>query len=218
MSHYVRKDYLYQQAKEEGYRSRAAFKLLELDDRYRLIKAGSTVLDLGSFPGGWLQVAALRVRERGKVVGVDLKDVAPVTANELSRLGKGFTLPRVFKGDVTDASIREVLREANGGLYDLVLSDMSPALTGVQARDVAAVAELLGTAFTVLPELLKTKGAFVAKAFPSPEIDELFRRFKNCFNKLDRTQLKSTRKTSNELYIIGTGFKGTGDGESNRGD
>jgi 23S rRNA (uridine2552-2'-O)-methyltransferase len=201
MTSYNRKDHLYQRAKQEGYRSRAAYKLLELDEKYKLFRPGAKVLDLGSFPGGWLQVACERVGSKGVVVGIDLKDVDPIACHQ------GCS-PTILLGDATtpemQAQIRELLGKAN-----VVLSDMSAHLTGIALKDAAQSAELVETAFTVATALLKPGGSFVVKAFPSQDLEEVVKRHRQGFGKVGRTVLKSTRVTSNELYLIGTDFRGT---------
>lgn len=205
MSNYNRKDHFYKKAKEEGYRSRAAYKLWELNDKHKFLKPGSKVLELGSFPGGWLQVAAELVGGKGRIVGVDLRPMEPFRREEFP---KELTIrpPKLILGDVSTPETREELRKF--GPYDAVLSDMSPQLTGIAAQDNVRISELFELALEVTCDLLKPGGFFVAKEFPSPEIDRVFDRFRGNFEKLERTRLKSTRTTSNELYVLGKGFRG----------
>jgi len=205
MSNYNRKDHLYKKAKEEGYRSRAAYKLSELNDKLPFLSRGAKVLELGCFPGGWLQVAAEKVGPKGLVVGVDLRPIAPFQRKEFPKT-LSIRPPKSVEGDLRDPKVVEQL--AAFGRYDVVLSDMSPQLSGVTAHDNARVAELFELALSVASNLLKPGGTFVAKEFPSPEIDEIFQRYKSQYEKLDRTRLKSTRSTSNELYVVGRGFLG----------
>lgn len=199
---YDRKDRLYQQAKAEGYRSRAAYKLQELDKKYSFLKRGYTVLDLGCFPGGWLQVAAEKVGSGGRVVGVDLREVEPFPVH-----AKGCR-PQVVVGDLTEVGVQDRLLELAEGPVDLILSDMSPQLTGIRFADVARSAELVELAFAVTEKMLKKGGNFVAKIFPGPEADEIFKRMQPTFEKLSRHCLKSSRTTSNEFYVVGRGFRG----------
>lgn len=206
MAEYNRKDRLYQQAKEEGYRSRASYKLIELNKRFRFLRPGQRVLDLGCFPGGWLQVAAEAVGASGKVVGIDLKDVSPITPREL-HLPPGQKPPAItiVKDDVGDAdSQARLIAHAPDG-FDSILCDMSPNLSGIVARDSALTAELVGIAFKLALRALKPKGTFVAKAFPSEDIETVIKKFRSRFAKFQRTQLDSSRSSSNEFYIVASG-------------
>lgn len=202
MGTYNRKDHFYRKAKDEGYRSRAAYKLLEIDQKHALLRHGMKVFDCGCFPGGWLQVAQQRVGASGLVVGVDLRDVTPFTDAERGQYGN----PVIMVGDVTELELqREVICRA-GGLVDIILSDMSPKLTGIRFRDAACSAALVETVFEIAPEMLKPGGSIVAKIFPGAESDELFKRYKKNFGKFVRTKLKATRKTSDEFYFVATDY------------
>jgi 23S rRNA (uridine2552-2'-O)-methyltransferase len=205
VSNYNRKDHLYRKAKEEGYRSRAAYKLAELNDKLKFLRPGAKVLELGCFPGGWLQVAAEKVGPKGLVVGVDLRPIQPFRRGEFPK-GLSIRPPKSVEGDVREPETMAKLKAL--GPFDVVLSDMAPQLTGIPARDTARIAELFELALESASALLKRGGIFVAKEFPSQEIDETFRRFRGEYEKLDRTRLKSTRTTSNELYVVGRGFRG----------
>ena len=197
---YDRKDHLYREAKDSGYRSRAAFKLMELDKKYQLLRPGSMVLDLGCYPGGWLQVAAERAGEEGLVVGIDLEPVQD--------FGKGDrvlpTRPTVICGDITDNSaLEEVIKVIGARGVDVVLSDMSPKLSGVRFRDVADSVELAEKALYVACRLLKRGGNFVCKLFPGAEEKQFVKSVANEFERTARSHLQSSRKTSTELYIVG---------------
>lgn len=192
---YVRKDHLYQRAKDEGYRSRAAFKLIELHERFQLLRPGRSVLDLGAWPGGWLQVAEQRVRG-GVVVGIDLVKIDP--------LGEGVHL---IHGDVRDdTSLEEAVSYSPGG-FDMVLSDMAPKLSGIRELDAVASVGCGELALWAAHRLLRPKGAFVAKLFKSDEAQSFIRAARPSFEKIHRVELKSTRKTSNEFYCVGLGFR-----------
>jgi len=197
MSRYDRKDRLYRQAKEEGYRSRAAYKLLELNQKYHFLNSNKKVLDLGSFPGGWLQVASSCVGKHGTVVGIDLRNIEPFTPAEL----KGGTLPIILQGDLNAPDMQAQL--LNYGLYNAVISDISPHLTGITARDNADFAELLTLVFNVALKMLQPSGWFVSKIFPSHDVDQIIQEHKTHFAKLSRTVLKSSRNTSIEMYLVG---------------
>jgi 23S rRNA (uridine2552-2'-O)-methyltransferase len=195
---YVRKDHLYQQAKQEGYRSRAAYKLLELDKKYRLFRSGMKVLDLGSFPGGWLQVALEKVGAKGTVIGVDLREVEPVSIKGNSAV---FLL-----GDVFTPGIRSKILKTAGGKVDVLLSDLSPHLTGIRFRDAVKSAQLVEYALMLGMELLKDGGTLVTKIFPGAECEELAGQFRQVFKSFARPVLKSSRKSSTELYFVGRDF------------
>jgi 23S rRNA (uridine2552-2'-O)-methyltransferase len=203
MSNYNRKDHFYREAKREGLRSRAAYKLLELNDKIKLLRPGQKILELGCFPGGWLQVAAQIVGPKGLVVGVDLTESPPFCREEFPK-ELSIRPPRTLVGDARDPEIQRQLKDL--GPYDVLLSDMSPKLSGITARDQAGVAELFELALSLCSLFLKPGGSFVAKEFPSPEVDELFKAYRSRFEKLGRTRLKATRNTSNELYVIGRGY------------
>src|SRR6516225_2321308 len=138
-------------ARRLGYRSRAAFKLIELDERFRLLRPGRRVIDLGCAPGGWTQVAIARVGRRGTVVGIDVAETAPLS---------GATL---LSADIRDPATPASLTAALGGLADIVLSDMAPPATGHAATDHLRIVTLAEDAFAVASQILKPGGAFVAK-------------------------------------------------------
>lgn len=192
-----RRDPFYWRAKREGYRSRAAFKLAELDARERLLKPGARVLDLGCAPGGWMQVALERVGEAGRVVGVDLAQVPP--------------LPRpnavLLVGDMRDAATVDRLADALGGPADVVLSDLSPRLSGIRDADIARSVDLVESAVEVARRLLRPGGAFVAKVFDAPETEALVTRLRPSFQALKVVNPEASRKASTESYLVGKGFR-----------
>ncbi|MCB0322810.1 MAG: RlmE family RNA methyltransferase [Bdellovibrionales bacterium] len=200
MANYDRKDRLYRQAKSDGYRSRAAYKLQELDAKVKLLKPGMTVLDLGCFPGGWLQVALEKVGRGGAVVGVDLQPVEPVTVGGRSAV--------ILLGDLYEPTVQESVLEQAGGRVDVVLSDMSPKLTGVRFQDAARSAALVELALFFSSTVLKEGGSVVAKVFPGNECEEAAKVYRRAFEKFTRHVLDSSRKTSKELYFVGRGFRG----------
>jgi len=194
---YDRKDHFYKEAKASGLRSRAAFKLQEIDQRYGILRTGMRVLDLGSWPGGWVQVAAERVGRSGLVVGVDL-----VKVDELP-------LPQVqlLTGDVRDESTLEAIRGALGGKCDLIVSDMSPKLTGIREADQAGTVACAELAVWVAGQCLRPGGTVVMKVFKGNDTEQFIRGARASFEKITRAELKSTRKTSNEFYVLCLGFK-----------
>jgi 23S rRNA (uridine2552-2'-O)-methyltransferase len=175
--HYVKK------AREEGYRSRAAYKLLELDQKQSLFKPGMTVLDLGAAPGGWSQVAAQKVKPGGRVIAVDLLPIAPIGGVE------------VRKGD---------FREQLTGLppMDVVLSDVSPNLSGIRNVDQARSLELMLAAIGVCRTLLKPGGAFVSKAFHGDAFDETLGELRAAFAKVKVVKPAASRGESRETYFV----------------
>jgi 23S rRNA (uridine2552-2'-O)-methyltransferase len=187
---YERKDRFYRKAKAEGLRSRAAFKLEDLDRR--ILREGDRVLDLGCWPGGWLQVAARRVGERGRVVGVDLKEVAPI----------GLANVRVLRGDVTDPAVVEEARRALGGPADVVLSDLSPQLSGIRDRDEARASELARLALAVARATLRPGGSLVCKLFMNSEHAAILDEARRDFAAVSVTRSQASRKGSAELYLI----------------
>jgi 23S rRNA (uridine2552-2'-O)-methyltransferase len=199
-SKYIRKDRFYKQAKESGYRSRASFKLLEIQKKYKILQSGKKVLDLGCFPGGWLQVAGSICGKKGLIVGIDLKAVEPV-------LEEGANV-HILEGDLLEPETTSMIRLIHSEPFDVILSDMSPHLTGVKFRDQVAAAELFELAVRFCDDFLKKGGDFVAKVFPSEETEEVFRNSRKKWNTFSRTNLESTRGSSNELYVVGRGFKG----------
>ncbi|MCC6221045.1 MAG: RlmE family RNA methyltransferase [Deltaproteobacteria bacterium] len=197
------KDHLFHKAKQEGYRSRAAYKLEELDDKYHFLKLGGLVLDLGCSPGGWLQVAASRVGPKGKVVGVDLKPVPEFKANEIAGSYECISAkPVVIVGDILSSAICGAAVQEFGGKVDVVLSDMSPNLSGIRDRDVMMSVKLVEATFQLASEFLKAGGTVVAKIFPGQESDELYRQLKLSFPNIRRVELKASKKTSKEFYLI----------------
>jgi 23S rRNA (uridine2552-2'-O)-methyltransferase len=195
---YERKDALYRRAKDEGYRSRAAYKLVELQRRLRMIRRGHAVIDLGAWPGGWLQVAAELVGPQGRVLGIDVVALAP------------FTDPRVllFQGDVADPDLPARAREILGGPADVVLSDLAPKLTGIAPRDAARSAELLDYAARFAGAVLRPGGTLVMKTFGGAEGDAARATLASAFERVRRVGLEATRKGSSELYLVASGYRG----------
>lgn len=180
-------------AKQQGWRSRAAFKLLELDERFRLIKRGARVADLGAAPGGWTQVA---VQRGARVVGVDLLAMDPV----------GGAL--VLQGDFTDDAVQQRLLTELGGKADLVLSDMAPNTTGHVATDHLRIVALADAAAEFAIGVLAEGGGFVAKVFQGGAERELLERLKRQFASVRHAKPPASRKESSELYVVATGFRG----------
>jgi 23S rRNA (uridine2552-2'-O)-methyltransferase len=194
---YKRKDGFYRRAKEAGYRSRAAYKLIELSRRHRIIRPGDRVVDLGAWPGGWLQVVAELVGPGGRVVGVDVVSIDPLANPVVTCL----------TGDVRDPSAQETIARCCGGKVDVVLSDMAPKLTGVRATDVVRSAELAQTACQVAARLLRSNGRLLLKTFVSPDTDVLVATLRGSFATVKRVRPEATRSGSAEVYIVALGFQ-----------
>ncbi len=184
------------EAKRQGYRSRAAFKLVELDDKFRLLKKNATVLDLGAAPGGWSQVARQRVGASGRVVGADILEVAPIEGVDLLTL------------DMLSAEAPATIRGALGGQADVVLSDMASPTTGHQRTDQIRTAVLFESALEIAEDVLAPGGSFVGKVFQGGASPELLSRLKRTFRDVKHHKPPASRAESVELYLVALGFKG----------
>lgn len=201
---YRRKDAFHQRAKREGYRSRAAYKLAELQKAHRVLGRGDRVVDLGCWPGGWLQVAAAQVGPKGRVVGVDLEatDALAGSANAVA-----------IRGDLEEPATLAALREALGGPADVLLSDAAPKLTGVRDRDRAREEALLEAVEAALPELLRPGGRLLAKLLECPEAQAFQRRLRGAFEGVKPVKTRASRKGTSERYLLARGYRGPdGDG------
>nr|WP_232477417.1 RlmE family RNA methyltransferase [Roseomonas sp. KE0001] len=187
-------------AKAAGWRSRAAFKILELDEKYRLFHPGQRVVDLGAAPGGWTQVAVQRVGEGGKVVGLDLLPMDEIAGAIL------------LQGDFQEADVEQRVLEALDGPADLVLSDMAPNTTGHNATDHLRILGLIELALDFAGKVLTPGGAFVAKVFQGGTERELLNRMKRDFATVRHAKPPASRKDSAEMYVVAQGFRGAGGG------
>lgn len=197
---YNRTDHLYKKAKEEGYRSRAAYKLIELNQRFHALTAGARVLDLGAWPGGWLQVASEVVGTDGIVVGIDLVPIEPLPGKNV----------HLITGNAADPEIQSRAFALAGGKFNAVLSDMSPKLSGIKEADRAATIGCAELALGIAGQTLELGGTLIIKLFKSNEAEQFVKSIRPMFNKVSRSELDATRKTSNEFYVVGSGFKGVG--------
>jgi 23S rRNA (uridine2552-2'-O)-methyltransferase len=187
-------------AKREGYRSRAAYKLLELDDKFRLLKPGARVVDLGAAPGGWLQVAVRRVgalEGKGRVVGIDLLPIEPLPGAELLTL------------DFLAPEAPERLIDALGGPADLVMSDMAANATGHKKTDHLRIMGLAEVAADFARSVLAPGGAFLAKVLQGGTEGTLLADLKRDFDAVRHLKPEASRADSAELYVLATGFRGT---------
>lgn len=187
-----RRDPFYRAAQREGLRSRAAFKLAYLDDRFHLLRRGGRVLDLGAAPGGWSLIALERVGTSGAVVAVDPRPLASV---------EGL---RVVRGRVGDPRLLERLGSV---LFDAVLSDMSPSISGAYATDHARSVDLVRAAHALAVRVLAPHGAFAAKVFAGDMIDDLVTEVRPNFAQVTRTKPPASRAPSSEIYVVALGFR-----------
>ncbi len=195
---YKRKDAYYTRAKESGLRSRAAYKLEDLDRQHRIFRRGDRVADLGAWPGGWLQVAAAAVGPGGRVVGLDLQAIAPFPA-----------LPQIvlLQADLMAADTPQKLRAALGGPAQVVISDAAPKLSGVRDRDRAVAYDLAARIVELAREILSPGGRMVIKLFMSDELAPFLTELRREFDQVRTTRPDATRKGSTELYAVATGFR-----------
>lgn len=196
------------QAKRDGYRSRAAYKLIEMDDKHRFLKSGMTVVDLGAAPGGWSQVAAKRVNAlsgKGKVIAIDLLEMPEIPGVTFTQL------------DFLDEDAPEKLIAMMGGRADAVLSDMAANTTGHRKTDQLRIVGLVETAAAFAAEVLNPGGTFVAKVFQSGADADLLAQLKRDFTSVRHVKPASSRQDSSERYVLATGFRGQPDGRSTPG-
>jgi 23S rRNA (uridine2552-2'-O)-methyltransferase len=188
------------QAKREGYRSRAAFKLIEIDDKHRLLKPGMTVVDLGAAPGGWSQIAARRVgaaEGKGRVVAIDLLEMGEIPGVQFAQL------------DFLDQDAPEKLIAMLGGHADAVLSDMAANTTGHRKTDQLRIVGLVEAAASFASEVLKPGGILLAKVFQSGADAELLVQLKRDYATVRHVKPASSRQDSSERYVLATGFRGS---------
>lgn len=182
-------------AKEKGYRSRAAFKLLELDSKFRILKPGMRVLDLGAAPGGWSQVATARVGPKGRVVAADILAMEPIAGVD------------ILQADLLDPDTPQQLVDALDGPADLVLTDMAAPTTGHRQTDHIRTTALLEAALDVAERVLKPGGIFVGKVFQGGATGALLARIKKNFREVKHVKPPASRAESVELYLVASGFR-----------
>ncbi|GMG86385.1 23S rRNA (uridine(2552)-2'-O)-methyltransferase RlmE [Biformimicrobium ophioploci] len=190
-------DQYVKQSQKEGYRSRASYKLVELNDKDKLIRPGMTVVDLGAAPGGWSQVAAELVGHKGRVIASDILEMDPLAGVEF------------VQGDFTEEAVLTRLLELLGDdLADLVISDMAPNMSGIRDVDQPASMYLVELAVDMARQVLRPGGNFVAKVFQGEGFDELFRDLRTTFNSVVTRKPGASRPRSREVYVVAKGFKG----------
>ncbi len=188
-------DSFVQQAKAQGYRSRAAFKLIEMDDRDRLIRPGEVVVDLGATPGGWSQVAIQRMKKQGRVIALDLLDMVPIHGVDF------------IQGDFREESVlRELEKLLAGQRVGLVLSDMAPNISGVPVSDQARVMHLAELGLEFSRQWLKPEGAFLVKVFQGYGYEDFVRTMRQVFKTVGTRKPDASRDRSAEVYLLGRGL------------
>jgi 23S rRNA (uridine2552-2'-O)-methyltransferase len=191
-----KREHFYKQAKKEGYRARSAYKLKQIQNKFRVIKSSNIVIDLGAAPGGWSQVAKEIVGEKGMVIGIDLLPIQSL---------KNVSF---IQGDMTDdTSINEIKNLMDNKKADTVLSDMSPDISGNYSVDQARSIYLSEQALKTCNELLKPGGNFVCKVFMGEDFQDFFQKLKDKFQSVKQFSPNASRKTSSEIYIIAKSFK-----------
>ncbi len=187
-----KKDFYYFKAKGEGYRSRAAYKLKRINEKFKVIKKGDVVVDLGAAPGGWLQVA--KEISGGRVIGVDLQEIKPLEGVE--------TIRGDLRAQVTIDRIMQIVEKA-----DAVLCDASPNLSGIWSLDHARSIDLATAALEAAKKLLRSGGNFVVKVFQGDMYEDFFNTVKKNFSQVRAYKSQVSRKESAEIYIVAKGFK-----------
>ena len=188
-------DHYFHKAKRDGYVARSAYKLEEIDKKNKLLRQGNLVLDLGCSPGSWLQYAAGKVGEKGQVLGVDLKAVK-------------LSLPKnvkVLQADIFEMTVKHL--EINGGMVDVILSDMAPKTTGIRDMDAQRSFALNQQVLELSGDLLRPYGALLVKAFQGAPLEKLRREFSNSFAQVKLCKPKSSRSESVEIFLLGLSKK-----------
>lgn len=185
-----------QKAQQDGYRTRASYKLIELDDKDKLIRPGSVVVDLGSAPGGWSQVVAQRVGEKGLVIASDILEMDAIA--DVTFIQGDFTTEEVYD---------ELVDVIDGRPVDLVISDMAPNMSGMSSIDQPGAMYLVELALDMARQVLKPNGSFVAKVFQGEGFDAYLADMKQSFAKVMIRKPKASRARSREVYIVAKGFR-----------
>jgi 23S rRNA (uridine2552-2'-O)-methyltransferase len=189
-------DFYVQQSVEQGYRSRSAYKLMEIDDRDRLLRPGVALVDLGCAPGGWCQVALERMKGQGRIVGIDLLDMTGLNGVDF------------LQGDFTeDSTLTELVARLHTWKADLVLSDMSPNITGIIVSDQARIYTLAELALEFAGQWLQPEGAFLVKVFQGAGFEDYMKQMRAIFKTVVVRKPKASRDSSREVYLLGRGLK-----------
>ena len=192
----AKKDHYRKLAKEQGYRSRSAFKLIELNQKYNLIKSNDNILDFGAAPGGWLQVASKLVMPKGKVIGVDLLPIKPINDNVT-----------IFQGDIRNEKVVNNILNEIGRKVDVILSDIAPNISGIWKIDHNNQIDLTRLIINRFPDLLEKNGGCLLKAFDGPMLKPLENELRKNFTNVKLIKPKVSRNASSELYIACRNFR-----------
>ncbi len=185
------------QAQKDGYRARSAYKLIELNEKDRLIRPGMRIMDLGSAPGGWSQVAGKLVGDRGRVLATDILPMDPLVNVDF------------IQGDFTeDGIVQQVLDWLGSAKFDLIISDIAPNTTGIDSADAAKSIYLLELALDTVRRTLKSQASFAAKMFQGAGSDQYLKELRTHFAKVNIRKPAASRKESREVYVVAKGFKG----------
>jgi 23S rRNA (uridine2552-2'-O)-methyltransferase len=195
MPRFVVKASFYNKAKKEGYRARSAYKLEEIQQRFKIISKGDKILDLGAAPGSWLQMESSLTGEKGIVMGVDILPIKPLPQKNIV----------IKQADIREMTAAELLAEAGAEAFDVVTSDIAPNLSGIKDVDNANVLELCQAVFRVVRETLKKGGNFLIKLFFNPELRNIETDLKPLFSRVTIFKPKSSRGVSSEVYLVCTG-------------
>jgi 23S rRNA (uridine2552-2'-O)-methyltransferase len=192
----ARRDYYRKLAKDHGYRSRSAYKLEQLNNSYRILRSSYKVIDFGCAPGGWLQVILKEVGSSGKVVGVDIQDIEPISG------------AIILRNDIEDPTITDSILRLLNSKADVVLSDLAPNVSGIWDIDHARQISLTRNAFTITQKVLKKSGSAIFKAFEGELLNELKLDLKNSFHEVIVSKPRASRQESSELYLVCLQFTG----------
>ena len=192
-----KKDYFYRRAKLEGYRSRAVYKLMQMNKKYRFLRKGFKVVDLGAAPGGWLQYSAEKVGKFGFVLGIDRRPIKPLSYSNVETI----------QLDIFSEEVEELILKSVGSKVDVILSDLSPDISGVWSVDVARSIELCRRVNEISSKVLKRGGRLVLKLFEGRDTQNIVNKLKREFSFVKLFKPPASRKRSSEIYLICLGFK-----------
>jgi 23S rRNA (uridine2552-2'-O)-methyltransferase len=192
MARFVLKDSYYKKAKKDGFRARSAFKLEEIQQKFTLIKKGDTVLDLGAAPGSWLQLESTLSGPTGKVVGIDILPIQPLSPSNII----------LKKQDIREMDVPALLSEIGVTSFDVITSDIAPNLSGIKDVDNAHIQDIYGSVVRVVTTGLKKGGAFLIKLFMSTELEGMISQIKPLFSKVTTFKPKASRDVSAEVYLV----------------
>lgn len=188
-------------ARREGYRSRASYKIIQIDGKYHILREGQVVLDIGCAPGGWLQVCSERVGASGFTVGVDLREVKPVSGNVAT-----------IKGDITDPTVEDDIVKRMPRKADVILSDISPNISGVWSLDHLKQIDLTLKVVSLMPLFLRRGGSAVLKVFEGESTEDVLKSVKQIFDRVSIVKPPASRSKSSELFLVCVGYRGSGVG------